>query len=519
MRPYSKHDVEQIYHDLISDANKCYEKQMINDALKDIIAAAQWAYNFNFMYSDSQVEDLLRKIGDDIVKPITITQGHPNRCVLIDSFLWDNRGLSQQYLRAMMYNDMEIMVVHTNRGGAIGKDISRELKNYGKAIIVRFIENTSLLVQTEKIVKAITEFSPNHIFLHLTPWDVVALMSLHVITGAKIYNINLTDHAYWMGVSFIDINLEFRPYGMTVSSEKRGLLAEQIVNLPYYPITKKVSVFDGFPYMPADSIKILTGGSLYKMMGKNDVFFRIMEKILNISPKVYILVAGFNNNKQFDDKLQNIKGKDRILQIGVRKDIDAVFQHSDIYLSTYPMMGGLMSQYAAIHAKPIIAYHDKGDVMNMVEEVVNYYQQEFRSFTDLDAMGSYAKKIIDNPAFRQEQGKILQNGMMSEMLFNKEFSKIITNGSSSFKWKKDEIDYNGFFNRYLDLENNEGYGATKMLVSNQGLPALWKLKNKRGNVMEVLLLSWRENLCYGLKRITYKFYAIFVNKKRAWHIK
>ena len=48
--------------------------------------------------------------------------------------------------------------------------------------------------------------------------------------------------------------------------------------------------------------------------------------------------------------------------IGRRKRmaaIDAVFENCDIYLGTYPICGGLMSQYAAMHAKPILAYFEK----------------------------------------------------------------------------------------------------------------------------------------------------------------
>ena len=205
--------------------------------------------------------------------------------------------------------------------------------------------------------------------------------------------------------------------------------------------------------------------------------------ILNVSPRVYILVAGFKPDKRFDDKIVKIKGRERVLQIGVRMDIDEVFENIDIYLGTYPMTGGLMTQYAAKHAKPVIAYHDEGDVMNAIEEVVNYYQQEFHSFTAIDAMAAYAEKLIGDEDFRLSQGKLLQEGIMNEERFNQEFYKIITSHQSSFIWQKDQIDYESFFERYLDLENTNGFRATQSLAANLKLSVFTKLNSNRTNIV------------------------------------
>lgn len=475
IKPYSRKDVENIYGDLIRSAYKNYAKQRYHEALKDIIAASNWAYCFNHIYTDPSVENLVKLISESKVKGIEIKSPKGNRCVLIDSFLLDNRGLSQQYFRAMMALGMEILVVYTNRGGIVGKDLLKEIKEYNKATILLFPKNIDAFEQTRMIVDHIEEFMPTHLFFHLTPWDVVALMASHAINGVKKYNINLTDHAYWMGASFIDYNLEFRPYGMTVSLEKRGLKKEQLLALPYYPVTPLSTEFCCFPDIPNDAVKVFTGGALYKILGKNGFFFHIMERILSISPSVYILVAGFDKEARFDKGIENIQGKERIVQIGVRKDIDEVFDHIDIYLSTYPMIGGLMTQYAAKHGKPIVAYHDKGDAMNTVEEIVNYYQHEFKSFTDLDLMTAYAEKLIKDIKFRENEGRVLQKGMMNKERFNAEFSNIIQNHMSSFCWAMDSIDYDSFFDRYLDLENNNGYSATMSLIRNQKLGFFTKI--------------------------------------------
>lgn len=479
MKPYTKQDIENIYGDIMKSAYKNFGAVKLEYALKDIETAAEWAYNFNHIYTDHEAEQLLKQIGDMAVDPIQIASPKNNHCVLIDSFLLDNRGLSQQYLRAMKANGMHILVVYTKAGGKPGTDTMAEIKAYNKAEIITFPTGISRIEEAKQIVKAILDFSPAHIFLHLTPWDTVALMACHAVKGSTIYQINLTDHAYWLGAEFIDFNLEFRPYGMTVSVEKRGLEQKQCHALPYYPITPIPTEFEGLPQMPENAIKVFTGGALYKMLGKDDIFFQMMERILVISPNVVMLVAGFNPDKQFDKKIARIKGGERVIQIGVRRDIDAVFDQCDIFLGTYPMSGGLMSQYAAKHGKPIISFHDKGDRMNAIEEVINYYQQEFQSFDDLDTMTAYARKLITDESYRRNQGKILQEGMMNEERFNQEFHKVIASRQSSVTWQKDDIDYDSFFERYLELENLNGFRATRSLVASQKIKVFTKVKSNR----------------------------------------
>ena len=478
MRAYSTADIHSIYSNIVQYAQRKCNDGHYNRALIGIEAASCWAFNLNMIYSDDNLEQIIKEIADKNVEMVSIKESKPDRCVLIDSFLIDNRGLSQQYLRAMMANGMHILVIYTNAGGYIGEDTLAEIEAYDKAEIVTYPRKMDRIEETKEIVKAIEAFCPAHIFLHLTPWDTIALMACHVIRGVRKYQINLTDHAYWMGASFIDYSLEFRPYGYTVSIEKRGLTPNQLLALPYYPIAPLSANFQGFPNMPQDAIKVFTGGSLYKMLGKKDIFFQIMERILDVSPNVYILVAGFDTNATFDAKLSSIKGQERILQIGVRKDIDAVFENCDIYLGTYPMMGGLMSQYAALHGKPIIAYHEEGDVMNATEEMVNFNQNEYHSFTNLDDMSEYASKLVNDQSFRLSQGKLLQEGMMNAERFNSTFIEVITKHQPITTWKNDSIDYDAFFQRYLDLENQQHTG-TEAVCARLKLETLLVFKKHR----------------------------------------
>lgn len=488
MKAYTKSDIEHIYRQLMQRAHEHAECGKWDKAVNGIESAAEWAYNFNLFYTDADAETMLKKMVDANIRHFSIHSSDPDRCVLIDSFCLDNRGLVQQYLRAMRKCNMRILYVCTASTTSYGKGILKELRDDEKADVLLLSGGShDVIKQVNEVASTIASFSPSSLFLHLKPWDCVALMVCHALGGVQKYNINLTDHAFWLGASFIDYNLEFRPYGMTVSLEQRNLKQNQLLPIPIYPIEPLGHQFRGIPKLPEGAIIVFTGGAVYKMLGKDDIFFRMMDVILDISPEVYILVAGFGPDKQFDDKCQSMRNGDRVIQIGIRDDIDAVFDHIDIFLATYPTTGDLMNQYAAKHGKPIIAYHDIDDAESVVEESLNHFQNHFRSYASIEDMTAYASRLIHDEAFRRSEGLVLQEGLMTEERFAEAFLTTITTHLPQWQWERDQIDYEAFFKRYLELENANGFSATKALAKQQGLSLLTTLSGFRLQALQALI--------------------------------
>lgn len=497
MFSYKRKDIESIYNQLIRSACINYEKHNLKESLFDIETAAFWAYSFNHIYMDVQIENLLRNISDILFSKVIINNTNKRKIVFIDSLCTDNRALTQQYIRAILAAGIELLYICTADDISRGGDIIDELNSSNKAKIV-LVGGRTQIDKAEICIDSIRTFIPSHILLHINPWETASLLACYAIQGCDIYNINLTDHAFWLGASIIDYNIEFRPYGMTVSKEKRNLRDNQLLSLPYYSIAPNKTIFYGLPSIPSDAIVILTGGMLYKMLGKNDIFFRIMDAILGLSPKVYIIVAGFSPDKLFDEKCERMQYGERVIQIGSRKDIDSVFNHCDIYLGTYPMTGGLMVQYAAKHGKPVLAYRDPGDVMNSTEEILNIYHSYHQSFTSIPEMLEYAQKLIFDKNFRQSEGELLKKGIMDENKFNEAFCKVILSHEGLWEWKRDEIDYESFFERYLELENRNTFLATKHIIKTRGLGMLYKIK---GYKIQFLL-----SIMYGIKKELFRFY-------------
>lgn len=64
----------------------------------------------------------------------------------------------------------------------------------------------------------------------------------------KRYQINLTDHAFWLGAHAFDYVLEFRDFGANVSRQYHHIAPHKILKQPYYPYIDRTLSFQGFPF-------------------------------------------------------------------------------------------------------------------------------------------------------------------------------------------------------------------------------------------------------------------------------
>ncbi len=501
MKKIDREAVLRVYDDMKAKINTNISSGNSIEALRQISQSARWAYNFNFIYTDIQIENDLRTIADKHLKHIKIDTLVKNRYVFFDTAGLDNRGLTQQYLRALMTLGHEFLYIYIEDNIKNIPEILREIDEYPKGEHLLFNNQTLNELQKSRcIIDKLVAYKPEKILLHLMPWDVVSLMSIYCIKGPVTYNINLTDHAYWMGASFVNYNIEFRPYGKTVSLERRNLSIEQLLYLPYYPIRSKYTPFKGFPELPHGSVIVFSGGAFYKMFGENDAYFKMVDAILGLSPNVVLLLAGGGDEVLMKKKIEAMNHGDRVYLIGNRKDIDEVFKHCDIYLGTYPSAGGLMSQYAAMHAKPIIAYYNPQRTGTRVEGIVNHRGKGVSSFSDMPELLSYASLLIKNKDFRIKEGIRAKEALTTEELFVTEFSKLMESRKNTVTWENEDVDYEAMENRYLDIENNCGYASLRGLVANNRFSFWYKYPDLLPLTFPIFCVLVKNKL----KRLVYK---------------
>ena len=293
------------------------------------------------------------------------------------------------------------------------------------------------------------------------------LIAFSALPEIAKYNINLTDHAFWLGSGIFDRNIEFRDFGWTISLEKRRFAMSQLFMLPYYPILNETP-FEGFPAeVPADSVKIFSGGSYYKVYGGKGLYFDLVKRTLDENPDAVLLYAGDGDARIFREFIRNNGFQRRVFLLGSRRDIHAVFRACDIYMGTYPIGGGLMSQYAAVNGKPILAYASEECPSAFVETVVCHKTRLKITHTDVESFARHARALCSDPALRTEEGNRLKQCITSPDEFAEGLRNLLAGYARPHSGNRVGIDYGKRLDFYYETENSNRWSGFAMLLLSQ----------------------------------------------------
>lgn len=481
----TKEYIHLLYAQFKKKAADAISKRKYDTALKFLSAACHTAYTFYIGFRDDEIEDMLKKISGKIVKGESVELSQ-DRVVLYDTFSQDSQGLTMQYLDAIIASGKELLyVTEFNLDDPRSKLIKQTLLSYAKAEIVSVPSNLKGLKRVQMIYDTIAGFKASKLFIHIKPGAVCAVGAFYALPKEITrYQINLTDHTYWVGVGCMDYIFDWRQYGALLSTKYRGFRKEQIFMLPYYPMMKETP-FDGFPKETDGKVKIFAGASYYKIIDENDSFFKINKAILDANPQAVTIFAGGGNRQILDERIEKYGLTGRFIPIGQRNDIFQCFKHSDIYLSTYPLFGGLMGQFAAHAGLPILALQRPEG--GLVEECVCQKTDETISFPDLKSLVEEASRLVRDESYRHQQGERMKNCVISIEEFNEGFASAIKTNSSPFPIEIEE-DFKAHYLNVEDklkLENANGsyLKAIFMILGRKCLgvsPKLWidGLKNR-----------------------------------------
>lgn len=458
------------FYKIVSEAEKAFAKQNISDCINLIKSAAEYQYHLNIILSEKRLDDLIIKLSDNLRMYSKEFEPVENNIILYDSFGWDNRGLTQQYLDALCYcGNYKILLLHNTCFG----HSSKHIKEYCHANKIEYTElgNGSYEEREKKLIDIILSFRPGKVFYHLYPSDILPLATFYAFKNIISYQINLTDHAFWLGASLIDYSFEFRHWGATLSKNRRKIKKDKLLLLPYYPWQENVA-FQGFPEQVAGKVILFAGGSLYKIEGGSGLFYSIIKKILKNNPNVIFLYAGDGDRTSINKFILENQFENRVLLLGNRSDINEVVKHIDIYINTYPMIGGLMSQFAAINGKPILTFKDK-----QVEDVVCIKHPHSIAIDSLDDLLIEANKLIRDKDYRKQMGELMRSLMISQGDFRRRFSLIMQKASSLTDIQDADIDYS-FFDAYINRINEGKLGNNLENKIKTNCPSALSLKMK-----------------------------------------
>lgn len=450
-------------------ALKSTAKQRWPDALAYIKLCANIAYNFNFRYCDDDLEQQLSEIGKNVVGSINF-KVNKGRCVFYDYFGLDNRGLTQQYLRGLMALNLELLYILEAGDENSAKDIIEELRNYSNAEVV-ILKGASDIEKISEAAFRVKEFKPEMAFLHMAPWDVVGVALWSNVTCVKRFQVNLTDHAFWLGKCCSDFVLEFRSYGVNISMESRELPCTKLIFQPYYPILNKTE-FQGFAFDHTDRTIVFSGAAYYKIYGRNGQFLKLVKRLMEMEKNFLFIFAGNGNDRPIKTFIKENKLDHRFLLIGNRSDINEVFKKIDIFVNTYPVIGALMTQYAVCNGKAIVSYTSPDLVSNYVEGLLDLKGTGGMSRKTEDDFLDEAYKLITDENYRKENAAHYRHSVPTEQEFNTRLKQILEKPESISVHRPAvmKINYDAVVDLYIEMENQhlKSYDGIRMWAVGRG---------------------------------------------------
>lgn len=456
----------------------CLKRGRYDKCLKYLKAACHTAYTFYIGFTDTELESVLRSLSEKLQKKEF--KGDNSRCVFFDTFSQDSQGLTMQYVDAILAAGWDMLYI-TEFGLEDPRSVclKQTLTDYPNAKVLTVPSDKKGMAKVQFIYDAIMDYAPDKLFMHIHPRAVEAVTAFYALPKEVTrYQINLTDHAYWVGQGCMDYIFDFRDYGASLSVSKRGFTERQVLMLPYYPMMKQTA-FQGFPEEAEGKVTIFSGASYYKIIDEEDTFFKLNKAILDANPQAITLFAGGGDMSLLNSLIEKYGLKGRFVPIGQRNDIFECFRHADIYLNTYPLFGGLMAQMAAHAALPILSFAKRG--AGVVEEVVCQKHREQITFYDFDEFVSEATRMINEADYRKLRGHAMKDCVISVEEFNSSFMESVLTSEKQYPSIIDKY----VKLHYLNIEDklkleNKTKDFSRSIVAILGInclficPSIWK---------------------------------------------
>ncbi|SEI84582.1 hypothetical protein SAMN05660742_101215 [Propionispira arboris] len=440
------------------------QEEKYEDALQLISSQADIMYTYNQWYTDDDLEKLLYDIENTLSVDAVIDSVGENTVFYYDAFGLNNRGLTQIYLAALLKLNFHIVYVTILEAKGNIPTIE-SLLNIGNGEVVYLASASSSyrVANYRALCSIIARVNPYYAFLYTTPSDVSGIMAFQHFAGQmQRYQINLTDHTFWLGRNAFDYCLEFRNYGASISVKYRQILANKLLKQPYYPIVNQNILFEGFPFeRTADDFIIFSGGSIYKTVDKAHTYYRLIEYCLQKFSQVKFWYASNDDNVELVDLMKRYPT--RVYHTRERQDLFQIMKNIDMYLNTYPVSGGLMVQYAALAKKaPLTLVHDddaKGILIGQENLDIEFYM--------IDDFKKEVVRYIEDKDYRDKKDARMDNAIISASEFTENLSRIMQTSTSAYPIKCIDIDTMIFRQNYREKFGE--YGFEMALVKRNNL--------------------------------------------------
>ena len=415
--------IRKTYQELKDKANFYLSKKNVQKGLLYTHLAAYTNYVFWLSYFDDDIELLAKKAGNLItMREYNSSDTRRGRVVMLDSMARYRGGLTVQYINAIISAGWELLYITEQEMDAPHhKELYDFIKSKQSIIIIEVPQKFEGIERLQFVYNTILNFGAEKLYFHGTTSDAFFTAICYSLpTSIKKYFIDVADHGFRMGMQACDCIFEFRDLGCSIATQVLHIPKQRLLMLPFYPVIDNFE-FKGLPTECNGKIKILSGGIFWKIIDKNDTYFKLCQKILRQNPNTVILYPGGGDSSFVMNKIKEYGLEKRFLLLGWRDDISELFRIADVFLNTYPHGGGTMSLYAAHMRVPILSYRPIEVTQNPVENFVCQLKRINISSTGEDDFIEEAHRLIADSEYRNQKAEITYSCILNQGLFNQYF--------------------------------------------------------------------------------------------------
>lgn len=414
---------------MLSDSS--YKRGNYENVLKLTSIYADICYQYNQVYKDEYIEEVLLDVKKRILKNSEY-EPNPNIVLFYDGFGLDLRGWAASYSRALTSLGYSVIYVVSKQSMGKIPHIISEL-DLTKSSVVYLDQNMSWINRAKGINSIFLQYKPTSAFFYTNPSDVAAAVAFSNNKSAVKFQIDLTDHAFWIGINAFDYILESREMGASIAKYYREIPEKKILRLDCVPYLNKDISREPLPFDITREKYIFTGGALYKTLGDIELlYYKTIRHVLERYTEMKFLYVGEGDSSEIK-KLQ-CDYPNRVFLLHERSDFFWIMQNCVIYINSYPMFGGLMMRYAALaHKIPVTLKHNNDSDGLLINQ--DQLGIEFDSFQD------YINEIdllLDDEQYRKSKEGLVYDSVMNEIEFASSLDMLIQNHSTPYSFDRIE---------------------------------------------------------------------------------
>lgn len=455
---HSKEKLISVYRLAKKKMETHFSNDQYDDGLYEAEVAANLAMSYPILheYVDDQLETALQKQFLSRIGTINYS-AVSKKVVFYNTQIVDRGALTQQYLNFFTRNNYEVLlVVPHKRNALLGKEIQTFIKAH-KNVNLFYPKGNTLSKMMISLKTKIEDFRAELSFIHLVPDDVFGFSFFANLQSSIRYYIVHNDHTFWLGKRCADYFLEFRDFGYHIATERRRISPKKIIRAPYYPINEGKQ-FKGFPFDPKNKIVGLLAANPYKfMLDKEKTILNVLVEKIKEHKDFVVVIAG-RRSKELNDFIERNNLESKFYYLGHRTDFYALMKSVDIYINSFPLIGGLTTQYAAETGRPIVSY-TKPELLstNSAEGFLKYCKEQI-TFSNLEEFKARLSQLITDETLRNSFKNKSIMDTISKLEFEKRLSEIIADPEKHVEFtlsdtKLEHID-SVFLDYYLQRPNS-----------------------------------------------------------------